>query len=148
MAVNQSLTLPTLGDQLAGDLERLDWTPALKRCAVAARSSFHENFAGSHAPDGTPWPALRFARPTGGSQPLRNFGLLAASATAQAAEGHIEDITARRLEVGTAYQSAALHQDGGTVAPRQARALSRTGARAAAGRASRQASSSTSWPSP
>lgn len=108
---------------LPGDGE-IDWTPALKRCAVACRASILENFAGAHAPDGTPWAALRFGRVRGGAKPLNDTGLLRASATGVGkAANHIEQIGRLELTFGTNDERARLHQEGGVIRPKRARYL-------------------------
>jgi phage gpG-like protein len=113
-------------DGIGGGFSSIDFSPALDRCRIAIVSSTKENFAGGHAPDGTPWPALRFPRPgsKGTDRPLRDKGLLAASVTARGAEGNIERRTPTSLEWGSNLDKAGLHQYGGTIRPTKAKALS------------------------
>ena len=108
---------------LGSQIERMDFPKPLQSCAFAASASIKENFAGSHDPDGKPWAALQRPRPMGGDKPLRNFGILMASATAQGAQGHVRQISARALVFGSNLPQAALHQHGGTVTPKSAGAL-------------------------
>jgi phage gpG-like protein len=107
------------------DLRQLDFTPALKSVRQAIISDVKENFAGGHSPDGTPWPPLAHARPNskGSDQPLRDKGLLMASITSAGSNGHIESLTSSTLIFGTNLEYAALHQYGGTITPKNAKAL-------------------------
>ena len=113
--------LPAFGERIARDVLQGDYTPALKSIAVAAKADFKENFAGSHAPDGTPWAPIKgFRQPRGAKsqdnmpkdhQPLRDKGLLAASASSQG-NGHVENIASMSMEVGTNLFYAGTHQKG------------------------------------
>lgn len=104
------------------DLSRLDFTPAFKRAAVALASSAKQNFAGQHAPDGSPWAPLQHPRARGGDQVLRDRGILMASLGGSHAEapgigggrGSIESINANVLVWGTNLEYAAVHQFGHT----------------------------------
>lgn len=120
-------------DQLAAEFGRqqhellaLDLRPALQRCKVAAVADVKENFAGSHAPDGTTWAPLAHPRPSsqGNDQPLRNTGLLMASVTAGSGQGHVESISDTEMVLGTNLDYAATHQYGATIRPKNAQALS------------------------
>jgi phage gpG-like protein len=114
--------LPVFGEQLARGVIHGDYTPALEKVAIAAKADFKQRFATSTAPDGSSWPPLKgfrvrrndaLAKPKGGGslQPLRDTGLLMASATAQG-KGHVEEITSLSMEVGTNLDKAAVHQKG------------------------------------
>jgi phage gpG-like protein len=74
-----------------------------------------KSFATSTAPDGTPWAPLKFPRPSGGSKPLLDSGLLQASV-----HGTFEGDT---LTLRANGPGAALHNFGGTVRPVNAKAL-------------------------
>lgn len=105
---NSPLTVPL---NAAGPL-----TPQLGReIAQIAVSDVKRRFATGTAPDGTRWRPLKFARPNGGNQPLRDTGQLMASITG---EHKPTEVT-----VGTNRQGAALHHFGGTVKPKKAKVL-------------------------
>jgi phage gpG-like protein len=83
-----------------------------------------ENFRQSHGPDGTPWPALAHPRANsqGSDKPLLDKGFLMASAVGPGT-GHIEEMTGSRLIIGSSLPQAGIHQRGGTITPKNARAL-------------------------
>jgi phage gpG-like protein len=84
--------------------------PALGRVLVQILvADIKARFATGTAPDGTRWRPLKFNRPRGGNQPLRDTGRLMASITGEA--------RAAEVVVGTAHPSAPLHQYGGVVRP-------------------------------
>jgi phage gpG-like protein len=93
-----------------------DWTPALRVCALIAKADMLDNFQGSHAPDGAPWPPLRRPRTNsrGADRPLLDTGILRASTTA-AGPGHVEEVTGLSLALGTELDYAAPHQYGATI---------------------------------
>lgn len=64
---------------------------ALRMAQPIARAGCIEHFENQQAPDGTPWPALTWPRPEGGSRILENTGRLKASiqATAEGNELHV-----------------------------------------------------------
>ncbi len=119
--VNESIDLSGLANTLAGGAAGIDWRPALKRCAVAARASFLENFEQESSPDGVKWPPLKRqrrrkrdkrGRRRGGTQKLlQDSGLLKASSTASGADA-ILDIQPLSLETGTALVYAAAQNYG------------------------------------
>src|SRR5262245_27395914 len=118
--------LSQLGEDLERVVQGLSFRPALERCQVAVVAETKGNFAGGHGPDGSPWrPILRLGRRGDPSKarPLRDRGLLMASVTARGATGNISEITDTSLEWGTNYESAATHQHGATILPKNARAL-------------------------
>lgn len=118
-----SLTeLPSFGNQLARGVLGGDYSPAMKKVAIAAKADFKRRFETATAPDGSPWPPIKgfrvrrndaYARPRGRgtAQTLRNTGLLEASVAASG-KGHVEDITSVSMEVGTNLDRAAIHQEG------------------------------------
>jgi len=125
---SQSFTLSELADDLlrqAQALADVDATQAIDRCRVAIVASVKENFAGNHSPDGQPWKGLLFprVRSKGKDMPLRDRGILMASVTSTAGEKHVEEITRTTLEMGTALDYAAVHQDGGTIYPKKGKFL-------------------------
>jgi len=66
-----------------GDLGRVVQAAAQRasrRIEQHATAGMKSHFDTATAPDGTPWPRLRFPRPAGGDKPLRDRGLLMASA--------------------------------------------------------------------
>lgn len=128
MAASTSATLDDLAPWLAGlgdDLARINWRRPLKALSILLESYTKQNFERGTSPDGVPWEQLHHARPNskGGDLPLRDRGILMASVTAHG-EGHVENITDTSLEWGTALDYAGLHQEGGTVTPKNAGALS------------------------
>ena len=88
----------------------------LQACAVAVKADVRENFDQSHDPDGNPWPGLKFPRVRGGTKPLMDRGILAASFSGSG-QGHIEDVQPFQLTVGTNLDYASIHQTGGTIKP-------------------------------
>ena len=107
-------------DRRADAVSRLDFTVPLKECAVIIKADVKRNFYESHAPDGTPWLPLK--RPRQGKRhqgstpkPLLDQGILANSFFSDGAQGHIEEITASALTVGTNDERARIHQEGGTI---------------------------------
>lgn len=107
-------------------LQGVDFTPALKQCAVAIRGDTLQNFETASGPDGTAWPALEhvstLSRRQGSSKPLMDRGLLAASATGRGPNA-FEQITPKSLEVGSNLIQASLMQEGGEIKPKKAKAL-------------------------
>ena len=109
-------------DSRAGDMARIDYTPAWRPVAVYLAASTKQRFAQGVSPDGAPWAPLAHPRARGGDTPLRDTGLLMASVTGQG-QGHVEQATPTSLTWGTNLDRAALHQWGGTIAPRSGGAL-------------------------
>ena len=83
---------------------------------VLAVSGMRRSLNAGESPDGTPLQSLSFPRPQGGSKPLLNRGLLAASISASVSES---EIALRANAPG-----ARIHQFGGTIVPTRANALS------------------------
>lgn len=108
--------------QARADLRGPLFTKALKISRLLLVEQERECFAGGHAPDGQAWPRLAHERPRGGDQPLRDRGFLMASTTANG-RGHVETMTDSYLDFGTNLEYAALHQWGGTIRPKHAKAL-------------------------
>src|ERR1700747_2601867 len=83
-----------------------------------------QNFNQSHAPDGTPWLPLRFARPNsqGADKPLYSRGFLLASAVGSGV-GHIEEITGNSLTIASTLPQAAVHQYGATITAKNGKML-------------------------
>lgn len=104
------------------ELLALSFEKPLKACKVLIQADAKENFAGSHTPEGQPWPPLAHPRPSGGAVPLRDQGLLMASVVGQGS-GHVEEITSYQLRLGTNLDRAAIHQHGGVIRPRNAKML-------------------------
>lgn len=109
-------------DQLADKLQRMAAEstreiPAAtgRKLCVAAVAGMRKTFATSTAPDGTPWAPLKFPRPNGGSKPLMDTGLLAASGSATF-DG--DTLTLRANGPG-----AAVHNFGATIRPVNAKFL-------------------------
>jgi phage gpG-like protein len=124
------LDLRGLGDwaeSLGRSLQGMSFEKPLKDCRLEAVASTKENFAGGHAPDGTPWAPLAHPRASGrgGDLPLRDRGLLmAATSSKGGGEGSISEVTDTHMAWGTNLEYAAIHQHGGTIVPRNAKALS------------------------
>ena len=106
------------GVQAAGT----DLRPAWRDVGLLFVSDTRENFADSHGPGGSPWAALKFARPAGGDRPLYSTGMLMASFVAGGA-GHVEEATGSTFVWGSNHQTAGVHQDGATILPRNGRLL-------------------------
>lgn len=106
-----TVTLTQVADKLSAVPEAMA-REAVRRAApgirVAAAAGVRRHFAEGRAPDGSPWPPLGRPRPAGGSKPLRDKGLLAASVSALVTE---TEIVLRANAPG-----ARLHQEGGVVA--------------------------------
>jgi phage gpG-like protein len=81
----------------------------------AAVSDVKRRFATGTAPDGTRWRPLRYPRPNGGDQPLRDTGQLAASI--------VGEHTPNEVVVSTNRVGARLHHFGGKVEPKKAKVL-------------------------
>lgn len=86
-----------------------------RELAQIAVSDVKRRFATGTAPDGARWKPLRYPRANGGTQPLRDTGVLMASITGR----H----TATEVIVGTTHPGAALHNFGGTVVPKRTKFL-------------------------
>lgn len=128
MSTSAELTLGSLGAFLEGkarQVERVETRKLLQSAALLVRSDAAQNFAEGKSPDGSAWAPLAHPRAhgRGGTLPLRDTGLLAASVTSPAGKGHVEEITDTTLTVGSNLDRAALHQHGGTITPTRARAL-------------------------
>ncbi len=78
-------------------------------------SDVKSNFANQRGPDGVRWRQLSRPRPGGGNLALRDRGLLLGSITAAA--------TADTVAVGSGLEYAGVHQFGGVIAPKAAKAL-------------------------
>lgn len=82
--------------------------PALRAIAV---SENRKNFNSGLSPDGTAFAPLKYPRPDGSSQPLRDKGLLGASLSATSTEDEVV--------LKASHAGANLHQYGGTVRARK-----------------------------
>jgi phage gpG-like protein len=89
--------------------------PLQQPLAMLFQADVRQQFYGSHDERGVPWSPLGRPRPQGGSKPLLNTGILANSYTAGIANGGVE--------VSSTHPGAALHQNGGIVRPKTAKAL-------------------------
>jgi phage gpG-like protein len=84
-------------------------------CVPLAVSGCKRHFTEQRGPDGQPWPALKFDRPSGPGIPLRDSGRLMASI-----QGRAEDGT---IVLGTNRVGATSHQYGATIVPVNAKYL-------------------------
>lgn len=90
---------------------------------VYLQAKTKRRFASGTDPDGNPWkPVVKRARGSGTAQPLRDAGILMASATANGPNS-IERRNSTTLEIGTALPYAAIHQFGGEIKPVKAKYL-------------------------
>ena len=108
--VLQTLTIDQLtaySRNKANELQSMDWTRPLKVANLLLAAGIRRNFDESHAPDGTPWLPLKRRQ----GRPLRDNGLLMASATARARK----TLTSTELILECVLDYAAIHQYGGTV---------------------------------
>jgi phage virion morphogenesis protein len=106
--------------QLGIDPATVDFSRGLRAAAVYLASMSKRNFAGSHEPDGAPWPPLKnpSRRPGGRSaRPLVDKGILMASVSASGGGGAVRDVTTRSLEFGTNVSYAGFHQYGTRTIP-------------------------------
>ncbi len=104
------------GQRLAAQLrDPQQLAPLLKSAGMMMVADVKRNFNESHDPDGTPWKPLAFARPSGGSKPLQDQGLLAASFSASTGGNW--------AQVGSNAVQANLHQLGGTIVPKRTKYL-------------------------
>lgn len=78
-------------------------------------SDVKRRFLTGTAPDGQKWRPLKYARPRGGNQPLRDTGRLMNS--------FVGRVAGDAVVVGTAHPAAALHQSGGVVRPKKGKFL-------------------------
>ena len=107
--------------QFAGRLQSLasEFPAAAQRAAsavsVVAAGAVKKGMTDGVSPDGTPFRPLGWPRPSGGTKPLLDTGVLRASVSAEA-DG--SGITLRANAPG-----ARLHQEGGVIVPRRAKAL-------------------------
>lgn len=111
--VAETLTLDQFSawsGRVAARLERGSLEVPFKRCAVLINADVRRNFHEGHDPNGVPWLPLKHRQ----GKPLRDHGLLMASATAQG-PGHVELITDTMLVVGTNLDYAAVHNYGATI---------------------------------
>lgn len=109
-----SLTLDDLQSWLAARAAAVagaDFSKPLKTVRLLVIADIKSNFAGSHAPDGTPWAPLKWRA----GQPLRDTGLLMASVTGTGANS-ISEVTSRGLRIGSSLDYAAIQNYGGTIA--------------------------------
>jgi phage gpG-like protein len=83
--------------------------------AVVAAGAVKKGLTDGTSPDGKPFLPLGWSRPQGGSKPLLNTGVLRASVTAEA------DGTG--LTIRAHAPGARLHQEGGVIVPKRAKAL-------------------------
>ena len=88
---------------------------ASKAIGFAMLADIRGHFQRSTAPDGRPWPKLKYPRVRGGNKPLLDTGVLRNSLHPVA----LPDGAA----VVTNHPGAALHNSGGVVKPRKAKAL-------------------------
>lgn len=92
-----------------------DFRPVTKTGGIMALAEVRRRFDTGTGPDGMPWAPLAFPRPEGGSIPLRNHGILAASYTYESGGDY--------FRVGTNHEAARLQHYGGTVVPIAAKFL-------------------------
>lgn len=89
--------------------------PAGRAIAMVLLSGMRRRFQGGVDPLGRPWPRLRHPRPAGGTKPLLNFGILRNSYRTR--------VHPDGAEVYSDLPQARLHNFGGTVVPKKAKAL-------------------------
>jgi phage gpG-like protein len=82
---------------------------------VVVVSGIKQGINDSTSPDGTPYKPLGFPRASGGNKPLRDKGLLAASVSAS--------MTGTEISMRANSPGARLHQFGGKIVPKTAKAL-------------------------
>lgn len=107
--------LAVMFDGMAADAAPTSYAVPLKASKLAILASTKENFAGEHAPDGTPWKPLKRKRRNskGRDRILRDKGLLYSSIATANGPGSMEQIGDTFLEMGTSLEYAPF-QHGGT----------------------------------
>lgn len=108
--------LPGWLDRVSRVPDTADKEPLFKRVKQALVSATKRNFSEGHGPNGELWPGLKHRE----GKPLRDKGLLMASVFGA---GHVENATPNTLTWGTNLSYAAIHQHGGTIVPKNAKAL-------------------------
>lgn len=88
---------------------------SLRALSVIAVSGARDHFRKSQGPDGRKWAPLAHTRPAGGSLPLRDRGLLAASLSAS--------VTPVGLALKASQKGANVHQFGATLTAKNAKYL-------------------------
>lgn len=111
--------LPAWLEKAQRALDTANWQPALKGCRLVIIGHTKGNFAAGKSPQGATWAPLKHRS----GKPLRDKGLLMASVTASGAAGNVETITDSTLTFGTNLDYASIHQRGGTITPKGAKAL-------------------------
>jgi phage gpG-like protein len=86
-----------------------------KSIAGIIQNDIRRRFATGTAPNGTPWPKLKYPRISGGDQPLLDTGVLRASVQVTA--------TADGVVARTNHPGAAIHQYGGVIRPKRGKYL-------------------------
>lgn len=119
--------LPAVLSAAEAEVMPRDAKPLLRSMSVYLSARAKRSFASATDPDGRAWkPVIPGLRPRGGAAPLRDRGLLMASASAGASgggPGAIFTLTDTHLEQGTNIEYAAIHQYGGEIRPKSGRAL-------------------------
>lgn len=113
-------------ERTTGVVANVSYRKPLRSCKQEIVADTKENFAAGRGPDGQAWPALAHSRPGSKSadKPLRDKGLLMASVLSANAQGHVEELTDDYFLMGTNLDYARIHQEGGTITPKNAKALS------------------------
>lgn len=102
-----------VNDASASTQEVIDGT--IKALGVIAVAGARQHFTDQSGPDGKKWDSLKHPRPDGGGRILEDKGLLKASIQARTVKGMIQLVSS--------HPAANLHQYGGTITPKIARAL-------------------------
>ena len=94
-----------------------DQSPALARVADDFREMIARQFSSEGRTEGTPWPplapsTLRRRPGKAGGPILQSTGALLRSLTAPGAAGHVEQLEAQSLAIGTSLPYALFHQTG------------------------------------
>lgn len=123
MAFARSMTLDELADRLDAGANALPGAVPtfLAAAAIECSSELKRGINAGTSPDGSPFKPLAFPRAGGGSQPLRDKGLLLASLGG--GPNFIQRVTGDGLTLGTNVAYARVQQDGATITAPSGKAL-------------------------
>jgi phage gpG-like protein len=82
-------------DGLADVLEKPNLAPIESKVQAVLQHDIHQNFAGAHAPDGSPWPPLKNPNKPYPHEPLMLTGNLLSAALVAAGRSVVEGTTIR-----------------------------------------------------
>lgn len=113
--MDAAITLPELVRLLGEDRFSKVLRDSERAIRTISTSGVALHFREGVGPDGVPWKPLAHPRPQGGTKPLRDKGILAASVSATVTQGE--------LELSSNSPGAATHQYGATIRPKRGKYL-------------------------